>query len=73
MTRSCRSTNLMVNSRFKGFQKIDKRLQFDMADTEALYVVFDTFCNFGSARNLNASSNKLAGPTMEGFYPTLTK
>lgn len=44
-----------------------------MADTEALYTVFESFCSFGSTRDLStasktASNKNLSGPQMDGTW-----
>ena len=44
-----------------------------MASIEDLYNVYQSFCAFGSSKNLSspaASSESLSGPLMDGkFYP----
>jgi hypothetical protein len=39
-----------------------------MVDTESLYSIFESFCVFGSSRNLSqtVSNNNLSGPQMDG-------
>ncbi|KAJ3269403.1 hypothetical protein HDV01_001444 [Terramyces sp. JEL0728] len=39
-----------------------------MADTEALYQLFESFCQFGSNRNINGSLQNLKGPEMDNAH-----